>query len=91
MHVSVDSVPGALRLPLWDCVNLSFFPSTVLQPGSPGSQGGGAANAGTAVATIIMTAIRAAVINKLMRLITLCILSLLHPPQRVCDTSCYVG
>ncbi len=69
MHVSVDSVPGALRLPLWDCVNLSFFPSTVLQPGSPGSQGGGAANAPTAVIVIAATKRAATVSIKMMRFI----------------------
>jgi hypothetical protein len=70
VHVSVDSVPGAFKLPLWDCVNLGFFPSSVLQPGSPGSQGGGAANAETAVIDSAAAINAATVSIKMMRFIS---------------------
>src|SRR5215207_927244 len=65
-------------LPGTSTVVHTHWPFTFSQPAGGA---GLAANAGAAVATIIMAATRAAVINKLMRLITLCILSLPHPPN----------
>src|ERR687894_1371503 len=69
---SVSSVPLALVLPLWVSRNLGLFlsgSSPVLQPGAPGSHGGGAASAplATGPATIV-SAIMSATINNVMRL-----------------------
>src|ERR687890_1281039 len=63
---SVSSVPLALVLPLWVSRNFGLFlsgSSPVLQPGAPGSHGGGAANAATPPNDIVSANISAATNN----------------------------
>src|SRR5215207_970884 len=61
----------------------SFLDCFCVQPGSSAAHPSGFANPGAAVIIVIAMANNAAATNKLKRLITLCILSLLHSPNSV--------